>query len=297
LFFEVASHKVDMLNNMEEFLSRSIIVMLFLNIGCLFGMNFEELKGKIALVTGSTSGIGLAIATELAKNGVHIMLNGFGDVETAKDQVSIFGTKVYYHGADLSKPEEIENLFEVIREKFGGLDILVNNAGIQCVAPIESFPIERWNAIIAINLTAPFLCTRLAAPIFKERGWGRIINVASTHGLVASVNKSAYVAAKHGVIGLTKEIALETAATAVTCNAICPGWVLTPLVEKQIADRARQKGTSFDEEKYALVAEKHPSGNFVTPEQVAGAVLFFCSSSTSEVRGTFLAMDGGWTAQ
>jgi 3-hydroxybutyrate dehydrogenase len=256
-----------------------------------------ELRGKTVLVTGSVSGIGLAIATEFAKNGANVVLNGFGDIEAAVKQVSAYGVRVCYHGADLTKPEEIGDLFETIKRKFRGLDILVNNAGVQYVSPVESFPVEQWNKIIATNLTAPFLCTRLAIPVFRERGWGRIVNIASTHGLVASVNKSAYIAAKHGVVGLTKETALELAATPITCNAICPGWVLTPLVQKQIEDRARQNGTTTDEEKHALVAEKHPSGNFIALEQIAKAVIFLCGSAAAEMRGSCLVMDGGWTAQ
>lgn len=257
----------------------------------------SELNGKIALVTGSTSGIGLAIATEFAKNGMNVMLNGFGDFEAACAQVSRFGTKVSYCNADLTKPEEVKNLFEAIEKEFGGLDILVNNAGIQHVSSIEDFPIDRWNAVISTNLTAPFLCTQLALPILKARGWGRIINIASAHGLVASVNKSAYVAAKHGIVGLTKTTALELAQTAITCNAICPGWVLTPLVQKQIEARAQLNKTSVSEEQRALVSEKHPSGNFVSPEQIAQLAIFLCSAAASEMRGSCVSIDGGWTAQ
>ena len=260
-------------------------------------MNFENLRGKIALVTGSTSGIGLEVAKKFAQNGINVMLNGFGDIEEAGKQASGFGSKVSYHGADLTKPDDIQNLFETIETEFGGLDILVNNAGIQRVYPVESFPLDRWNAVIATNLTAPFICTRFAIPILKSRGWGRIINIGSTHGLVASINKSAYVAAKHGIIGLTKVTALELARTKITCNAICPGWTLTPLVRQQIENRAKQNGTSFEEEKHALVDEKHPSGNFVTPEQIARMALFLCTEAADEMRGSCVTMDGGWTAQ
>ena len=257
----------------------------------------SEFDGKIALITGSTSGIGLAVAKEFAKNGMNVMLNGFGDFEDARAQVSEFGTKVCYHNADLTKPEEIKNLYETIEKEFGSLDILVNNAGIQHVSSIETFPMDKWNAVIATNLTAPFLCTQLALPIFKQRGWGRIINIASTHGLVASVNKSAYVAAKHGIVGLTKATALELAHTSITCNAICPGWTLTPLVQKQIEDRALLHKISLSEERQILVSEKHPSGNFVEPEQIAQLAIFLCSTAASEMRGSCIAIDGGWSAQ
>ena len=257
----------------------------------------EKLNGKTALVTGSTSGIGLGVAIEFAKNGMNVMLNGFGDIEYAKSQVAQFGTKVCYHNADLTKSDDIKNLFDTMKQEFGGLDILVNNAGIQRVYPVESFPMDRWNAVIATNLTAPFICTQLAIPILKTRGWGRIINIGSTHGLVASINKSAYVAAKHGVIGLTKVTALELARTKITCNAICPGWTLTPLVQQQIEERAKQNCTSFEEEQHALVDEKHPSGNFVTPDQIAGMALFLCTEAADEMRGSCITMDGGWTAQ
>jgi 3-hydroxybutyrate dehydrogenase len=256
-----------------------------------------DLRGKTALVTGSTSGIGLAIATELAKSGANVMLNGFDNIEGAKTQVSESGTRVEYHGADLSKPEEIEDMFNAIKRTFGGLDILVNNAGIQHVAPVDAFPVDRWNAVIAINLSAPFHCTRLALPLMKEKGWGRIINIASVHGLVASPEKSAYVAAKHGVVGLTKVTALETAKSGITCNAICPGWVLTPLVQKQIDQRADQRGISQVEAKTGLLSEKQPSGEFVSVAHIAQTVLFICSPAANEMRGSSLVLDGGWSAQ
>ncbi|MDR1365539.1 MAG: 3-hydroxybutyrate dehydrogenase [Holosporales bacterium] len=252
---------------------------------------------KVALITGSVSGIGLGIAMEMAKGGYGIVLNGFGDVDSAVTQVSTFGTRVTYINADLKDPRQIASMFQAIVSTFGRLDVLVNNAGIQYVSPIEKMPIEKWNDIIAVNLTAPFIAIQHALPIFREGGHGRIINIASTHGLVASVDKLAYVAAKHGVIGLTKVVALETAQTNITCNAICPGWVLTPLVEKQISDRAEQKGATIEDEKSALVSEKHPSQQFVTVEQIGQAVLFLCSPAADQMRGASLVIDGGWTAQ
>src|SRR3954463_12297065 len=198
------------------------------------------LKGKTALVTGSTSGIGLGIAKALARQGANIVLNGFGDLEGPKAEVAALGVKVAYHGADMSKTTEIEDMMKYAAAQFGRVDILVNNAGIQHVAPVEDFPVEKWDAIIAINLSSAFHASRLALPAMKKANWGRIINVASVHGLVASAEKSAYVAAKHGIVGLTKVTALETATTGVTCNAICPGWVLTPLVQKQVDAKAAQ---------------------------------------------------------
>lgn len=256
-----------------------------------------SLKDKVALVTGSTSGIGLAIAKTLAEAGADVMLNGFGDVEESKKVVAQYGTNVDYHGADVSKAAEIQDLFKTLESRFGKLDILVNNAGIQHVDNIEDFPIEKWNAIIAINLSSAFHCMRLALPGMKQRNFGRIINIASAHGLVASAGKAAYVTAKHGIIGLTKVAALETAATKVTCNAICPGWVLTPLVQQQINDRAKEKGTSIAEEEHALLIEKQPSGRFVTPEQIGQMALFLCSPAAQEIRGAPMIMDGAWTAQ
>src|SRR3954452_19129308 len=213
------------------------------------------LKGKTALVTGSTSGIGLGLAEALAREGANIVLNGFGDVEGPKAKVQALGVKVAYHGADMSKPAEIEDMMEYAAAQFGRVDILVNNAGIQHVAPVEDFPPEKWDAIIAINLSSAFHTTRLALPAMKAANWGRIINIASVHGLVASVQKAAYVAAKHGIIGLTKVTALETATTGVTCNAICPGWVLTPLVQKQVDARASERGISNEDAKKQLLGE------------------------------------------
>jgi len=255
------------------------------------------LKGKTALVTGSTSGIGLGIALQLARQGANILLNGFGDVEGAKAEVAKLGGRVSYHGADMSKPAEIEAMVRACEAEFGAVDILVNNAGIQHVANIEEFPADRWDAIIAINLSSAFHTTRHALPGMKARNWGRVINVASAHGLVASAQKSAYVAAKHGLVGFTKSAALECATTGVTHNAICPGWVLTPLVQKQVDARAAAQGISNDEAKRQLLAEKQPSLQFTTPEQLGDLAVFLCSPAADNVRGVAWAVDGGWTAQ
>ncbi|MES2941201.1 MAG: 3-hydroxybutyrate dehydrogenase [Pseudomonadota bacterium] len=255
------------------------------------------LKGKTALVTGSTSGIGLGIALALARQGANIVLNGFGDTEGPKAQVEALGVKAAYHGADMSKAADIEDMMKFSAAQFGRVDILVNNAGIQHVAPIESFPPERWDAIIAINLTSAFHTTRLALPAMKQADWGRIINVASVHGLVASAQKSAYVAAKHGIVGLTKVTALENATTGVTCNAICPGWVLTPLVQKQVDARAAEHGLSNEDAKKQLLAEKEPSLQFTTPDELGELAVFFCSAAANNVRGVAWNMDGGWAAQ
>ena len=255
------------------------------------------LKNKTALVTGSTSGIGLGIAKALAQQGANIMLNGFGDVEAAKAEVAALGVKVAYHGADMSKPADIEAMMAAAAAEFGRVDILVNNAGIQHVASIENFPTERWDAIIAINLSSAFHTTRLALPAMQAAGWGRVINVASVHGLVGSAQKSAYVAAKHGIVGLTKVTALENATGGVTCNAICPGWVLTPLVQKQVDARAAAMGISNDAAKKSLLAEKEPSQQFTTPEELGELAVFFCSAAASNIRGVAWQMDGGWTAQ
>ena len=255
------------------------------------------LKNKTALVTGSTSGIGLGIAKALARQGAHIMLNGFGDVEAAKAEVAALGVQVGYHGADMSKPAEIEDMMKAAAATFGQVDILVNNAGIQHVAPVEDFPVDRWDAIIAINLSSAFHTSRLALPAMKAANWGRIINVASVHGLVASAQKSAYVAAKHGIVGLTKVTALETATTGVTCNAICPGWVLTPLVQKQVDAKAAALGLSNEEATKVLLGEKEPSMQFTTPEELGELAVFFCSSAAGNVRGVAWNMDGGWAAQ
>jgi 3-hydroxybutyrate dehydrogenase len=255
------------------------------------------LKGKTALVTGSTSGIGLGIAKALAEQGANIMMNGFGEKDAAMAQVKAFGVEVDYHGADMSKPAEIEAMMQATKKRFGAIDILVNNAGIQHVANIEDFPVDRWDAIIAINLSSAFHTTRMAMPGMKQRNWGRIINLASVHGLVGSAQKSAYVAAKHGIVGLTKVTALETAQTGVTCNAICPGWVLTPLVQKQVDARAEKDQVNNEEAKKRLLSEKQPSGEFVTPEQLAALAVFFCSPAATQIRGVAWNMDGGWAAQ
>jgi len=255
------------------------------------------LKGKTALVTGSTSGIGLGIAKALAEQGANIMMNGFGEKDAAMAQVKAFGVEVDYHGADMSKPAEIEAMMQAAEKRFGTVDILVNNAGIQHVANVEDFPVDRWDAIIAINLSSAFHTTRLAMPGMKQRNWGRIINLASVHGLVGSAQKSAYVAAKHGIVGLTKVTALETAQTGVTCNAICPGWVLTPLVQKQVDARAEKDQVNNEEAKKRLLSEKQPSGEFVTPEQLAALAVFFCSPAATQIRGVAWNMDGGWAAQ
>lgn len=259
------------------------------------------LQGKTALVTGSTSGIGLGIAQALARQGANIVLNGFGDVDAPRAEVvqagKAAGVKVGYHGADMSKPEQIRDMMDYAAREFGQVDILVNNAGIQHVCAIQDFPVERWDAIIAINLTSAFHTTRLALPAMLKSNWGRVINIASVHGLVGSADKSAYVAAKHGIVGLTKVTALETAPTGVTCNAICPGWVLTPLVQKQVDAKAKEHGISNDEAKKLLLGEKEPSMHFTTPEQLGELAVFFCSPAGENVRGVAWNMDGGWVAQ
>ncbi|WP_287027968.1 3-hydroxybutyrate dehydrogenase [Pseudomonas sp. UBA6310] len=254
------------------------------------------LHGKTALVTGSTSGIGLGIALCLAKAGANLVLNGFGDSEAALAEVRALGGEVRHHPADMTRPEQIEAMIAYAEAEFGGVDILVNNAGIQHVAPVEAFPVERWDAIIAINLSSAFHTTRMALPGMRERNWGRIINIASAHGLAASAGKSAYVAAKHGIVGLSKSVALETATTGVTCNAICPGWVLTPLVQAQIDERAKVDG-DVARARHDLLAEKQPSLDFVTPEQLGELALFLCSDAAAQVRGAAWNMDGGWLAQ
>ncbi len=259
------------------------------------------LKGKTALVTGSTSGIGLGIAKALAEQGANIVLNGFGDVDGPKAEIAALGVKVAYHGADMSKPSDIEDMMKFAAAEFGQVDILVNNAGIQHVARIENFPVEKWDAIIAINLSSAFHATRLALPAMQAasngKGWGRIINLASVHGLVGSAEKSAYVAAKHGIVGLTKVTALENATSGVTCNAICPGWVLTPLVQKQVDARAAAGGISNEAAKQQLLGEKEPSMQFTTPEELGALAVFFCSPAGNNIRGVAWNMDGGWAAQ
>ena len=255
------------------------------------------LKGKTALITGSTSGIGLGVAKRLAAQGANIVLNGFGEFEGARAEIAALGVKVGYHGADMSQPAQIEAMMAYAASDFGGVDILVNNAGIQHVARVEDFPVQKWDAIIAINLSSAFHTTRLALPGMRAKNWGRVINIASAHGLVASAQKSAYVAAKHGIVGFTKAVALETATTGVTVNAICPGWVLTPLVQKQVDARAEQEGVDDAESKRRLLAEKQPSLQFTTPEQLGDLAIFMCSTAADNVRGQAWAVDGGWTAQ
>lgn len=264
-------------------------------------MQTRQLTGKTALVTGSTSGIGLGIAQALAAEGANVVFNGFGDAAQIADlqtqTAAQFGVKTAYFGADMTQPEQIEQMMKDAISQFGSVDILVNNAGIQHVATIEDFPVERWDAVIAINLTAAFHTTRLALPVMQQKNWGRIINIASAHGLVASAGKSAYVASKHGIVGLTKVTALENAQTGITCNAICPGWVLTPLVQKQVDARAAANKISIDQAKRELLLEKQPSGEFVTPEQLGALAVFLCSDAAAQVRGVAWNMDGGWVAQ
>ncbi|MDC8773106.1 3-hydroxybutyrate dehydrogenase [Roseateles albus] len=259
------------------------------------------LKNKVAVVTGSTSGIGLGLARQLAAAGADLMINGFGDaaeIEALRQELaSTYGVRVAYNEADLSIAAKATGLIESTLRELGSVDILVNNAGIQYVSPVHEFPLERWDAVIAINLTAVFLTTRAALPGMKERGWGRIINIASVHGLVASADKAAYVASKHGVVGLTKTVALETATSGITCNAICPGWVLTPLVQKQIDALAAKENISTDEAKTKLLSEKQPSLQFASPEQLGGLAVFLCSDAAAQMTGISLPVDGGWVAR
>ncbi len=261
----------------------------------------KTLEGKAALVTGSTSGIGLAMARALAEEGCKVMLNGLGDAdEIEKTRAALegeTGVEVAFHGADMTKPEEIHNAVETTARRFGGLHILVNNAGIQHTDPIDQFPEDKWDAVIAINLSAAFHATKAALPHMRAAGWGRIVNTASAHGLVASVNKAAYVAAKHGIMGLTKVTALETAEEPITCNSINPGWVRTPLVEAQIEARAKDKGVSVEEEALNLLSEKQPSKKFTTPEQLGGILVFLCSPAADQITGVPITADGGWTAR
>ena len=259
------------------------------------------LSGKVAIVTGSTSGIGLGIAHRLAAQGATIVLNGFGEADAIaalQDALrSTYGVAVDYHGADLAKPAEIADLIDTVQSRHGRLDVLVNNAGIQHVSPVESFPVDRWDAVIAINLSASFHTIRSALPIMRAQNWGRIVNIASVHGLVASTHKVAYVAAKHGLVGMTKVVALETAETGITCNAICPGWVLTPLVQKQVDALAAQQGLSDADARAALLKEKQPSMAFATPEQLGGLAAFLCSDDAAQITGAAYTMDGGWDAR
>jgi 3-hydroxybutyrate dehydrogenase len=259
------------------------------------------LKGKSAIVTGSTSGIGLGIAQALAAQGCNIMLNGFGDkaaidAEIANFKRSYIG-KIEYSPADMSKPGDIATMVEACEKAFGTCDILVNNAGIQHTANVEDFPNEKWDAIIAINLSSAFHAIKAAIPGMKKRGFGRIVNIASAHGLVASKQKAAYVAAKHGIVGLTKVIALETADSDITCNAICPGWVHTPLVQKQIEAKAKEQNISVEAATDQLLAEKQPKKRFNTPETIGAMIVFLCGENGVAMTGEILSMDGGWTAQ
>jgi 3-hydroxybutyrate dehydrogenase len=260
-----------------------------------------SLHGKVALVTGSTSGIGLGIARALAGAGANVMLNGFGDprqIESLRsDLAREYGVQVAYNGADISKPDEIAAMVRATADSLGPVDILVNNAGIQHVANIEDFPTERWDAVIAINLSGVFHGMKAAIPGMKAKGWGRIINIASAHGLVASAQKVAYVAAKHGVIGMTKVAAIELANHGVTVNAICPGWVLTPLVERQLEARAAQEGISVEAAARAFLSEKQPMTRFSTPEGIGGLAVFLCSDAAQTITGTPVSIDGGWVAQ
>jgi 3-hydroxybutyrate dehydrogenase len=259
------------------------------------------LKGKVAVVTGSTSGIGLGIATALAADGAAIMLNGFGDAaaidKLKRDLAQKYGVKVSYSGADMSKPAQIREMIAAATSELGSADVLVNNAGIQFVAPVESFPDDKWDAIIAINLSATFHATKAVLPGMKQRRWGRIINIASTHGLVASAEKAAYVAAKHGIVGLTKVVAIECANDGITCNAICPGWVLTPLVQQQVEARAKASGQSVEQAKIELLKEKQPMLSFTTPEHLGAFAVFLCSDAAVTMTGEALPMDGGWLAE
>lgn len=259
------------------------------------------LKGKNAIITGSTSGIGLSIAHSLAEQNCNIMFNGFGDINEInklKDEFhSKYKIKTDYSAADMTKPDQIASMVKQAESEFGSVDILVNNAGIQHVAATEDFPDEKWNAIIAIDLSASFYTIKHTLPGMQKRKFGRIINIASAHGLVASIHKSAYVAAKHGLVGLTKVVALENAESPITCNAICPGWVKTPLVEKQIEALAKEKKLSLQDAEKFLLTEGQPSLRFVSPEEIGGLVVFLCSNSAVNITGSSCLIDGGWTAR
>ena len=261
----------------------------------------RTLEGRSAIVTGSTSGIGLGIARALAAEGANVLLNGFGDageIHALRERLaSEYRVNVVFDGADIAKPADVRRMVGDARRAFGAVDVLVNNAGIQHTAPTDDFPDERWDAIVATNLSSNFHAIKAVLPQMRERNWGRIVNIASAHGLVASKNKIAYVAAKHGVVGLTKVVSLETATTGITCNAICPGWVLTPLVQKQIDDIAAREHLSRDLATARLLGEKQPSLAFATPEQIAALVVFLCSEAGAQIRGAAVPIDGGWIAQ
>ncbi|HTV90581.1 MAG TPA: 3-hydroxybutyrate dehydrogenase [Stellaceae bacterium] len=259
------------------------------------------LRGKTAIVTGSTSGIGQGIAAALAAEGCAIVLNGFGDPTAIerlrRDIADRHGIEALYVAADMGQPAEIRRLVATAVEAFGGIDILVNNAGIQHVAPIAKFPEDRWDAVIAINLSAAFHATKAALPPMIAKGWGRIVNIASAHGLVASGEKAAYVSAKHGLVGLTKVTAIETANQGITCNAICPGWVLTPLVAQQIEARAQVQGIAVEQARADLLREKQPMLDFTTPEKIGALAVFLCGEAAATITGAALSIDGGWVAQ
>ena len=259
-----------------------------------------SLKGKAALITGSTSGIGLGIAEEMAKAGCNIIMNGLGEpavIRALQDRITNYGVRVRYIEADVSSPTDCRALMNQTLAEYGGLDILVNNAGIQHVAPVENFATERWDAVLATNLSSAFHLIAAVIPTMRSKGYGRIINIASVHGLVASENKSAYVASKHGLIGLTKVVALETARDGITCNAICPGWVLTPIVEAQISQRMEREGIERQVAERRLLEEKQPSGRFSRPSDIGALAVFLCSESAGNITGASLPVDGAWTAQ
>lgn len=259
----------------------------------------ENIKGKTVIITGSTSGIGLGIATAFADQGANIVINGFGDasdIEKERASLESKGIKCIYNGADMTKPDQIEAMIAEAKDAFGSVDILVNNAGIQFVSPVENFPPEKWDAIIAINMTSSFHTIRHALPLMKAQGWGRIINIASAHGLVASPFKSAYVTAKHGIMGLTKTIALEAAEDNVTVNSVCPGYVKTPLVDGQIADTAKARGITEEEVINDVLLKAQHTKKFVGIDEVAGIAMFLCSDTAQNITGTHISVDGGWTA-
>lgn len=259
-----------------------------------------QITGKTAIVTGSTSGIGLGLAKGFAEAGANVVLNGFGDaneIEVLRTELGALGTgEIIYHGADMTRPAEIEALVRETEARFGAADIVVNNAGIQTVSPIDEFPLDRWDMIIDINMNSAFHTTRAAIPGMRKKGWGRIINIASAHGLVASPFKAAYVAAKHGVVGMTKTVALEVAQQGITCNAICPGYVLTPLVQAQIPDTAKARGMTEEEVKRDVLLAAQWTKKFVTVEQLSGVAMFLCSDAAQNITGIALPVDGGWTA-
>ncbi len=260
----------------------------------------SALQGKTAIITGSTSGIGLGFAQGLASEGANVVMNGFGDaeeIEKNRQALEAHGVKAIYNGADMTKPAEIAALVAEAHETFGSVDIVVNNAGIQKVSPVEEFPDDKWDAIIAINLSSAFHTIKHSVPIMKQQGAGRIINLASVHGLVASPFKSAYVAAKHGIIGLTKTVALEVAEYGITCNAICPGYVETPLVAGQIADTAKARGMTEEEVKNEVMLKAQPTKQFITYEQLNGLMVYLCSDAGAGANGASFNIDGGWVAQ